>query len=352
MGWFWASSGDATSGAASSKPAGHPATKPDASSSECPVMNDTRKSECPVDHTNNPNSPFYVPPKDSTSNSLPSGGAPQEPEQSGASFMSKLNPLNYMPYLSNKPMSEEQKTKLDTERERSSILRGDRDEEWVYPSDQQMFNALQRKGKGAPEDGIAAMVAVHNQLNEGTWNEIKAWERLLSRPLTQAWKLCSMGEENVSLLLEDESEHLRKEEEPRLSRFQGRPNDLSPRATMFQTLARVFPEKYDGTPPFDRHDWFVQRQTPSGPKEVRYVIDYYNGGHDPMGQPQFFVDIRPAVDTPSAAFYRMMRWGGDVWWRASGGIVREAARMQAARAQQEAAQQSAGQGQSQSVGGN
>lgn len=76
-------------------------------------------------------------------------------------------------------------------------------------------------------------------------------------------------------------------------------------------------------PPFDRHDWFVMRQTPSGLKEVRYVIDYYSGPPEPTGEPVFYLDIRPALDTPTAALERLMRWGGDVWWRASGGPVRE-----------------------------
>jgi cytochrome c heme-lyase len=76
-------------------------------------------------------------------------------------------------------------------------------------------------------------------------------------------------------------------------------------------------------PPFDRHDWFVQRQGPNGPKEVRYVIDYYSGPPEPTGEPVFYLDVRPAIDRPSAAVERMVRGGGDVWWRASGGVARE-----------------------------
>jgi cytochrome c heme-lyase len=79
-------------------------------------------------------------------------------------------------------------------------------------------------------------------------------------------------------------------------------------------------------PPFDRHDWFVQRQSPSGPREVRYVIDYYSGPPEPTGEPVFYLDVRPAIDRPSAAVERMMRWGGDVWWKASGGAARESER--------------------------
>lgn len=67
----------------------------------------------------------------------------------------------------------------------------------------------------------------------------------------------------------------------------------------------------------------MQRRTPTGSKEVRYVIDYYSAPPEPNGEPVFYLDIRPALDTPTAAVERLMRWGGDVWWKASGGAVRE-----------------------------
>ncbi len=53
------------------------------------------------------------------------------------------------------------------------------------------------------------------------------------------------------------------------------------------------------------------------------MIDYYSGDPEPNGQPVFYLDIRPALDSPTAAVERLMRWGGDVWWRASGGAARE-----------------------------
>jgi len=79
---------------------------------------------------------------------------------------------------------------------------------------------------------------------------------------------------------------------------------------------------YRTEPPFDRHDWFVQREHKGTQKEVRYVIDYYSGPPEPTGEPVFYLDVRPAV-TPTAAVERMMRWGGDVWYRASGAVARE-----------------------------
>lgn len=57
-------------------------------------------------------------------------------------------------------------------------------------------------------------------------------------------------------------------------------------------------------------------------KEIRYVIDYYSGEPEPTGEPVFYLDVRPAM-TPLGAAERLIRWGGDVWWKASGAEVRE-----------------------------
>jgi len=53
------------------------------------------------------------------------------------------------------------------------------------------------------------------------------------------------------------------------------------------------------------------------------VIDYYSGEPEPTGEPVFYLDVRPAATVTGAA-ERLIRWGGDVWWKASGGEVREA----------------------------
>ena len=46
--------------------------------------------------------------------------------------------------------------------------------------------------------------------------------------------------------------------------------------------------------PFDRHDWIVERDG----REVRYVIDYYDGGSVNPDTYQFTVlDVRPALDS-------------------------------------------------------
>jgi len=247
------------------------------------------------------------------------------------SYISKLNPLNYMPTnISNKRETSAQSVNLPMEREPSTIPRGDDPSKtWEYPSPQQMYNAMLRKGyTDTPAEHVEAMVAVHNFLNEGAWEEIKGWEQRFSRGLLEGWELCKRGEEGAGrqMMLESLRQGTKdiRQEEPTLLRFMGRPNEPTPKARMLSFMAWLYPSQFPDNPPFDRHDWFVQRSTSTGEKkEVRYVIDYYSGPPEPTGEPVFYLDVRPAVDGPTAACERLVRWGGDVWWRASGGSVRE-----------------------------
>lgn len=249
-----------------------------------------------------------------------------------SSTISKLNPLNYMPSsISNAPSSTQQ-ISLPLEREISSIPRGDVDSNWEYPSPQQMYNAMLRKGyTDTPTDAVESMVAVHNFLNEGAWQEIAKWEYIFSRGLAAGWDECRRGEENLALKWAIAQSRQSREEDdalsPRLLRFVGRPSEPTPKSRIMQALGYIYPSGFGSEPPFDRHDWFVSRQSPSGQqREIRYVIDYYSGPPEPTGEPVFYLDIRPAIDRPSAAIERLMRWSGNVWYRASGGVAREAAK--------------------------
>ena len=47
---------------------------------------------------------------------------------------------------------------------------------WVYPSPQQFYNALVRKGWKTPEEHVEAMVLIHNKLNEDAWTDLLRWE--------------------------------------------------------------------------------------------------------------------------------------------------------------------------------
>lgn len=208
-----------------------------------------------------------------------------------------LNPLNNMPVDISTDMAPGQKIKLPTAKTVSSIPKGENldDGLWEYPSPQQMLNAMMRKGKGngIPEEAVESMVDIHNFLNEGAWQEILDWEKNYT---------------------------IQTKIEPRLLQFTGRPNDLSPRAAMFLWLSKVFPQTFNSQPPFDRHDWTVLRSkgANNGWSKIRYVIDYYSGPDDEDGMPTFILDTRPALDSPTNAVDRFVRWSGPLYKRAMG----------------------------------
>lgn len=104
------------------------------------LMSNEKHSKCPVQHGNN-----------------------------------AVNPRNQMPELSQQP-AQDQKMPLPTEREQSSIPKTDSAEKWEYPSPQQFYNALQRKGIETPENEVEMLVAIHNFLNEECWKQVLVWE--------------------------------------------------------------------------------------------------------------------------------------------------------------------------------
>ena len=181
------------------------------------------------------------------------------PENSTGGLVDALNPLNNIPTLAQSRTSSSQRGTLPLERTASSIPRvrsnsttssssngaaaaaagasacpvvhtdgakapsaapeataDDADaENWVYPSPQQFYNALARKGKEAPEESIEVMVQIHNFLNERAWDEVRRWE----------------DRRNPGERIE-------------LARFEGRPQDLSPRARWHLWLGSLFPNTY------------------------------------------------------------------------------------------------------------
>ncbi|KAJ1964025.1 Cytochrome c1 heme lyase [Dispira parvispora] len=249
-----------------------------------------RSTECPV--TSSSATPFAA-----------ALGIPKE----------KLNPDNYMPNISQRPHPQ-QVHHLSSQREKSTIPRSSGDTSsptasttqeaahtshqptgdinpayqsddgdqsvWVYPSEQMFYNAMKRKNWSANERDMHSVVAIHNIVNEMTWKKIMEWEAY----------------------------HQSDCPNPTLLRFQGRPQDVSPKAR-FRNL-------FGYTLPFDRHDWVVDRCG----KEVTYIIDYYAGnsgkllpqtsasgvnqpsvpGDKPAAQvPSFYLDVRPKL-TPQS----------------------------------------------------
>ncbi|KAI7902241.1 cytochrome c/c1 heme lyase-domain-containing protein [Cokeromyces recurvatus] len=88
----------------------------------------------------------------------------------------KINELNMMPELA-QTAQDDQKIELPKERVISSIPKStDTNSKWEYPSPQQFYNALRRKGWETPEEEIETMVDIHNFLNEEAWQQILKWE--------------------------------------------------------------------------------------------------------------------------------------------------------------------------------
>lgn len=127
---------------------------------------------CPIDHTALPKSPV-----DAALAKCPVEHTPKSesmPAQRPIGNES-LNPDNQMPNLPQQK-APGQMLELPVDRTVSSIPR-DAQSRWDYPSPQQFYNALVRKGWETPEEHIETMVHIHNFLNEEAWQEVLKWEK-------------------------------------------------------------------------------------------------------------------------------------------------------------------------------
>jgi cytochrome c heme-lyase len=161
-------------------------------------------------------------------------------------MLSKLNPLNYMFHSISQAPAPNQSVALPTTRDESSIPKGTGDGNWEYPSPQQMYNALLRKGYTDTDvTAVESMVAVHNFLNEGAWQEIVEWERRFGKGLGRGWEVSKRGEANAPMVLRRlEAQEGGQEQQPTLIRFQGRPKDMTPKAATLQMLGWLYPSKF------------------------------------------------------------------------------------------------------------
>ncbi|TSK34834.1 Phosphatidylinositol 4-phosphate 5-kinase type-1 alpha [Bagarius yarrelli] len=152
-----------------------------------------------------------------------------------------------MPPPNQQPASD-QPFPLPLKREESSIPRFGTEKNWVYPSEQMFWNAMLRKGWRWKDDSLSTD-DMSNIIKIHNRNNEQAWEEILK------W----------------EALHARYEL------------------------------------PFDRHDWIVDRCG----KEVRYVIDYYEGDLDKNTYQFSILDVRPAIDSLDAVWDRVKV----AWWR-------------------------------------
>ncbi|KAF9218972.1 cytochrome c and c1 heme-lyase, partial [Gyrodon lividus] len=205
-----------------------------------------------------------------------------------------LNPLNQMPSLPQTPL--DNSVQLQTERTLSSIPRPvepGKKETWEYPSPQQFYNALVRKGWETPVEHVETMVEIHNFLNERAWGEVLKWEK---RKVTDRKYMMTVRP---------------GDDEPHLARFKGRPGEMSPKARFWMFAGWLLPSRFNTEPPFDRHDWIIRR--PRTGEEVRYVIDYYSAPPTPDGEPVFALDVRPALDSAQSIRERASVGMKEVW---------------------------------------
>ncbi|XP_033737831.1 cytochrome c-type heme lyase-like [Pecten maximus] len=172
-----------------------------------------------------------------------------------------IDPLNMMPPPNQRP-APDQPFPLEKDRIISSIPKAGASENWVYPSEQMFWNAMLRKGWRWKEDDIGAkdmtdIIKIHNANNEQGWHEVLKWEAL----------------------------HAKECATPALKKFGGKATEYSPRAKIRSWMGYELP--------FDRHDWIVDRCG----KDVRYIIDYYDGGQVDKDFRFSILDVRPAFDS-------------------------------------------------------
>lgn len=191
----------------------------------------------------------------------------------------KINPLNMMPAMNQNP-APDQPFLLPTSRQTSTIPKAivnqGESHFWQYPSQQMFWNAMLRKGWRWKEEDITQkdmddIIKIHNANNEQAWQEVLKWEAL----------------------------HVKECGDPKLKSFGGKATDYSPRARIRQLMGYELP--------FDRHDWIIDRCG----KEVRYVIDYYDGGKVDNKFQFALLDVRPAMDSFENVWDRMKV----TWWR-------------------------------------
>ncbi|XP_005105941.1 cytochrome c-type heme lyase [Aplysia californica] len=242
--------------------------------SECP-MHQSPQKQAPMETHQKPSSYPSECPMHQASQNTPerpkvfASECPMSQGEGAAPMAEEFNADNMMPAPNQRP-SPDQPFSLSTDRIKSSIPKANSDETWVYPSPQMFWNAMLRKGwrwKDAEieQKDMDHIINIHNANNELAWREVLKWEALHS----------------------DECM------EPKLKRFSGFATKFSPRARIRSWLGYELP--------FDRHDWVVDRNG----KEVRYIIDYYDGGKVNKDYEFALLDVRPALDSFEAFKDRM-----------------------------------------------
>lgn len=180
-----------TSGAAgpSQLPADHPPIP--AGIDKCPVDESARATWLEVAESTE--HPMKSPASSSSSSTPPTGGYRLSTER-------EVSSIPRSPSSQYSHSSEQAARPADGEEETGN---------WVYPSEQQFFNAMMRKNHKPRAPDMRTIVPIHNAVNEKAWEEVLMWE-------------AGKGGDRCGGI--------------RLSSFVGRPKERSPKAwvkTMF-----------------------------------------------------------------------------------------------------------------------
>jgi hypothetical protein len=226
-----------------------------------------------------------------------------------------INPLNQIPSLPQSP-APLQSVHLPTSRTLSSIPR-DESARWEYPSPQQFYNALVRKGWHTPEEHVPTMVEIHNFLNEQAWLEVLKWEKRQNGHVQFTLYLIviqlikpQFRQRSARTVYRSPRSNLAKGPFLPICRMAASISLQVRRSFVLQTPPSPL-QNPSNEPPFDRHDWVVRRSETG--EEIRYVIDYYSAPPEPDGSPVFSLDVRPALDSLQSVKTRIVAATEDVW---------------------------------------
>jgi cytochrome c heme-lyase len=173
-------------------PADHPAIPSDSNLDQCPVDHSTRSKWLDV--------------AGSSSDAGPSNSTPPSPQNPFYSASPASGPRNVAKLSKDREISSiprAQKTETQHIGSSEGANQKDEDGNWVYPSEEQFFNAMQRKNHKPRAGDMRSIVPIHNAVNERAWEEILAWE-------------AGMGSEKCG--------------GPRLVSFAGKPKQRTPKA--------------------------------------------------------------------------------------------------------------------------
>lgn len=165
---------------------------------------------------------------------------------------------------------------LSNEREVSGIPRtGQNDKNWIYPSEQQFYDAMKRKkiNSNGNELDMKTVIPIHNNVNERVWKYIESWENFKSNNQDQDNKLS-------------------------LTSFKGDSKKITPRAWIRHYI-------FGMDLPFDRHDWIVNHSTEKKSYNIDYVIDFYMNSNNGV-----YLDVRPKINSYQGIKRRILKYFG------------------------------------------